>query len=488
MRLRSLTGICVLVIAVCFLVLATMPMLRRSLSEEIGLGPRIAGLDLAAEAEKRPKDPAIWIAALGLSSAGSDLKHVYQKAAQLNPRSAAPHFLFAAQMSVGTRPYREEINALNPPDIPEHSIVHEEPRTEEELARLDEARAALKKAAAFDPDNASVCYLDALLALGQHRDADATSSLRAALSRSRWDVYTREVARGAASVSPTAARVLRPSSASLGFIILARIVSGMAVIAERDGDYAGAILLRESGMRLGRHMLEQGYDMVEGAAGATVWTIASFAPSDGDDFAAAIRKRAQYYRDHGRPDLAGEVESFGPKGYKWAADSRALRHTLTHNVAALAAHEAPLATVGALVALLAVALLGLLLLALKRQVQAIRYPRWAWALLVSVCLAMAFLEGLLRRDYARMFYLMGLPLTLFVVLIVVAVHRRWARPGGAVGFVGHYLGTALAVLLPVCALLSLATLGLTIHSAQRSAAYARVIEQGEMDYYGLRVK
>jgi hypothetical protein len=161
---------------------------------------------------------------------------------------------------------------------------------------------------------------------------------------------------------------------------------------------------------------------------------------------------------------------------------------LAHNLVAAAAHEAPLATVGALVTVLAVALLAALLVVTKRLVQPVRYPRWAWALLVFACVGMAFLEGLLRREYARMFYMMGLPLSLSVVLIVVAVHRRWARPGGAVGFVGHYLGTVLAVLLPVCALLSLATLGLTVHTARESATYAKAIERGEMDHYGLRVR
>jgi len=485
MRLRSLTGICILVIVVCFLAIMTVPVLRRSLMEEMGLRP--AAVDLVAEAEQRPNDPGIWIAALAWSPDDSELIRVYQKAAELNPRSAAPHFLFAAQISEGAIGYREEINALNPPDFPKNSVIHEEPRTERQLGRLGEARAALQKAAALDADNAAICYLDALLAFGEHKDADAVSLLRRAMSEPKWDIYGREAVRGASSASTTTTRALSPTS-MLRFITLARIVSGMAVIAERNGDHERAILLRESGMRLGRQMLQQGYEMVEGVIGATVWTITAFAPGDGEDFAHAVRRRAQYYRDHGRPDLAQEVESFGPKVYSWAARRRELRHALAHNLVMLAAHETPLATVAALVALLAVALLGVLLLALKRSVQPIRYPRWAWALLVFACVGMAFLEGLLRAEYARMFYLMALPLTLFVALIVVAVHRRSARPAGAVGFLGHYLGTALALLLPLCAVLSLLTLGLTVRSAQESATYAKVIERGEMDYYGLRMK
>jgi len=489
MCLRSLTGVCVLVIVVCFLAIVAVPVLRRSLIEETGLGP--AMVDLVAEAEQRPNDPGIWIAALAYAQPGSRgqdaVRPIYQKAVELSPRSAAPHFLFATGISEGAIGYREEINALNPPDLPKNSVIHEEPPTEEQLGRLGEARAALRKAAGLDPHNAAIYYLDALLAFAEHKDADAVSLLRRAMFEPKWETYGREVARGASSVSTITARRLS-SGCVLSFITLARMVSGMAVIAERNGDHQRAILLRESGMRLGRRMLQQGYDMTEGVLGATVWTIVGLAPGDGDDFAHAVRRRAQYYRDHGRPDLAQEVESFGPKVYKWVADNREWRHALAHNLVAAAAHEAPLATVAALVTLLAVALLSGLLVAIKRSVQPIRYPRWAWALLVFACVGMAFLEGLLRAEYAWVFYMMGLPLSLFVVLVVVAVHRRSARPGGAVGFVGHYLGTALAVLLPVCALLSLATLGLTVHTARESATYAKVIERGEMDYYGLRVR
>ncbi len=490
MRVRSLTGICVLVIVVCLLAIVAVPVLRRSLMEETGLGPTM--VDLVAEAEKRPNDPGIWIAALTCAGPGSPgvdaLRPAYQKAVELNPRSAAPHFLFAAQISEGEIGYREEINALNPPDIPQRSVIREEPPTEEQLGRLGEARAALRKAAALDPGNAAIYYLDALLAFGQHEDAEAVSLLRRAMSEPKWETYGREVVRGASSVPITGARTLFPSLAFLDFVTLARIVSGMAVIAERKGDHQQAILLRESGMRLGRQMLQQGYTMIEGIYGVIVWTTVGIEPCDGDDFAQAVRRRAQYYRDHGRPDLAQEVESFGPKVYKWAADNREWRHALAHNLVALSAREAPLATVGALVTLLAVAFPAALLVATKRLVRPICYPRWAWALLVFACVGVGFLEGLLRREYGRMFYMMGLPLTLFVVLIVVAVHRRSVRPGGAVGFVGHYLGTALAVLLPVCALLSLATVGLTVRSTQESATHAKVIERGEMDYYGLRVK
>jgi hypothetical protein len=59
------------------------------------------------------------------------------------------------------------------------------------------------------------------------------------------------------------------------------------------------------------------------------------------------------------------------------------------------------------------------------------------------------------------------------------------------GPVGHYVGTLLAVLLPLAALLSLAVLALAVPSAQRrkraTAINQAVIYRGEIAYYGLKL-
>jgi hypothetical protein len=130
-----------------------------------------------------------------------------------------------------------------------------------------------------------------------------------------------------------------------------------------------------------------------------------------------------------------------------------------------------------------------LLVVARRAIYPIKYPRWAWVLVGVAFLALILVEGYLREYSRQPFAVIALPALLAAMLVTTAIHRGTHREERPAGFIGHYLGTAIAVLLPLGALLCLVTFGLDTAAAVKLGKLAdkALVYQGQMAYYHLRV-
>jgi hypothetical protein len=522
-RLRSLNTISLFVIVACTGLLAGIPAVRLNL---LPAGhPPFHPIDFVEEAERRGDDADAWLAALAShrlwGAPADDLPHIYERAATALPDSAAPHVLYASWLVRAIPRSLSEAPISGSGSVPSEQM----PLTPSQREALIGAQTALQRAAALDPENAAIDYLRAYLALADRRNSSALDRLRAAMGKRRWELYHRDAAIAAYKVSRD---LLPPLEASYAFQMtmdplfslshFARSLSSMAALADSQGDHSRAIFLRESIMHLSRLMLGQGYTAVEGIMGAIIWsTVTEFDLSDeeteeidsrvtqsasgGPGQLQSARNRAvkeagqakcaEYLRRHGRPELAAAVLSF-TKQVESISWGQALHRDLGFDALLVGLSQAGGMVVAALVALLACGLAALLLRWMDRSVEPICYPRWAWVLLLSACCGLVLLEGFLRLAYAEYLVVLGLPLVLLIVLVVVTVHRWAASERQPVGFIGHYLGTLLALLLPLTALFCLiaATLAIPValHGRRLSQANQTIISEGELAYYGLALE
>jgi hypothetical protein len=550
MRIRSLSTISLVVLILTYGVVRAVPPLHEAARAWLRKG--VGETDFLALAERRPNDEAAWLAACWAASATeqvapADRERAYARAIALAPRSAAPHWFYAIQLVSGIPLRRAERDAIYESRSAASSETSGQLDSGQKAA-LARADAALQRAGQLDPTNAAVDYVRTYLALADHNDAAAMALLRSALGKQKWDQYGRTAAIAGfetlrrvvplTEASTYAADYIAPDVVSIMIEIrVAEVVADMSILAARGGDDARAIFLRQSVGHMGRLMTENEDQIMDAGLGLTAWAIGSRrdpkqpVPSDARDPndpgheihpGAAI---ASYLRQHGRPDLAAEYLSFGKqlrptqKRLKQATDPKERRGKQDANLAIILGHLSR-AQMSALPLLLLCGIAALLLRAFHRPVRPIEWPPWGWLVVMAACLAVVFVVGLIwpggspcdkafREMWARMgwdprdlgpglgerpwghyFMLIGLPAMLVSALIVVLLHRRRSRDLHA-GPVGHYVGTLLAVLLPLAALLSLAVLALAVPSAQRrktgAAISQAVIYRGEIAYYGIKL-
>ncbi len=482
-----------------------------------------------------------------------DRARARERLIELRPESAAPYLLDGVR---GVPLERAEIDAWIGDSLPGHTPTEERPLTASERDRLEVLWQGLQRARELDPGNAAIDYLLAYLALADHRDEEADDILRTALRKEGWELYHQQTAIAAYAVAlrrgpPELAAVaaLSPRFAPhLDFIHLSRVLAGMAMLAAQRGDHAEAVFLYESALRLGQQMVRGSHDIQGVMMGLIAWSnVAGRAPSmSGEGSEETGRPRGEdassdespptgeerfshtkscqalvsYLRAHGASDLADEVLDFSRTADEaqrdiiaWIAMDRAA--IMRADAPMYRVEQSKIAVAGGLGAVVLCGLVWLVLGLLGRPVAPVRWSRLGWAGLVMLPLFAvirigfsgdpgvhtinrppvdAFLDfrGWTVSPLGESFLLVGLPLILGGVLLVVAAVRRRHPGRHSVGPVGNYVGTAIAVLLPLAALLCLLLLGTTVAAARGVGMeirdYEAIIEQGELAYYGIEIK
>ena len=490
MRVRSVNTGSLLVILVCFgLVVAVAP-LREGVVGALGAAEESP--DLFALAEQRGDDANAWVAALAQTYGTTMVteeqqERAYLRATELLGRSPAPHFLYAGRMMYLLPLAREEINALGPPDLPENSRIRARALAPAHIARIAKARAALERAGELDPGNAAVDYLLAALTLGEHKDEEAMGILAGALRKPGWSLYQKEAAKATYALSPEAAMGL-VSRSNLSLVQFARVLTGMAVMAERKADHQRAVFLREGAMRLGQQMLRQGFDQIDGLYGVIAWHVATAPPNPTDDAGADRQRLARYLRDHGRPELAEDMLSFSEKADGFAYRVPSVRHHELLERVSGALQGLVVWTVSVLIALLLFALLGLALTVGRREVRPVGIPWWASALLLLAWLPLLFASVVVGHPTGLGSVAVGLAAALLVALLAVVIRRSRDAEARRAGAAAQYVGTVTSLLLVVAAALSILALATSAYQASQIRVDRQMVERGEIESYGLRVQ
>jgi hypothetical protein len=556
MRLKSVSTISLIVIVACGVWLVAVPTLRESIRQSrmpvraTPLQPR-----LEQQIKQRPHDAQAWFAFAIVSEAPESKRSpdmaAFQRVFDLKPKWAAPYLALGGRLtSQVPEVWRSELAAFNP-DFAAQAKRQRTPLTAKQRETIRRARQVLDKARSLDPANAAPDYLLAFLALMEHRDHDALALLRAGLARNHWSLGQREAriavyrigARSLPAVqafSFTVTALHNPSDLYPRLRELGRIVTGMAVLAERRGDVEGAVFLRRSMLHLGRLMIEQGYTTSDVLVGTAMWNIAAserLTPAEeaavltfvarqkrtahltethlgSRAIAAAKREKvARYMREHERADLAEYIISYGSKLTAWVDRMRETLHE--HWSDPWYRWGYTVLAFGGVASAGGVAVIGLLLCAASRLLLGrrggwpppITWARWKWALVVVACLAVPF--GAMTWATARYdnpepyapsvstamsFGTFGLVagvllLAIASVMIVWRARRRVARHERP-GFGRQYAATLTAALLPTTAVLLLAAVGLSYSVISQSRRFTRdqqvMIYQGELQYLGLK--
>jgi len=524
--------------------------------------------DYLAVAEERPDDATAWLAALSHAThyqlSASELARIYHHASELDPRSPVPHLLFAVRVMPGSLLRREGMEALKG-QPGGYDWLNEQPLTAQERQDLAGAEKALGRASELDPGNAAVDYLHAYAALVDHRDEDAFAHLRRAFGKHSWNTYRRDARIAVYRTGLKFLPMLEASSigvrttaiTGIRFLELPQLLIGMAILAQRAGDHSSAICLRQSVMHQAQLMLSNAYDIFDVKTAVLAWIFATRPASTEPDAGTAHHiaggsgsgsasqdpgivsaqatwprdavKIAEYFREHGREDLAEEVASWTSAmqaGYErtdlYRERSQALaskRALLFRSLAWLA-----VALVGSLLLLVVCGFAAAALWFLRHPVRQISWLRWGWLLIVFACLGAVAATGLVwsgeplllrsspawqrlqelaqllgaesppvpwsLRPWGGYFVVIGLPLLAVTTLMGVLLHRRRHPEARGVGPLRQWLGTLLPLLVPLTALLSIGTLALAISSsvaARRQAEINRmIIYQGEVGYYEQR--
>ena len=548
MRIRSLNMISLVVVMVSCGLVRAVPSVHEAVRASLRRDATERGfLPLA---ERRPNDEAAWLTACraipGTGKARTaSLDRAYARAIVLAPTSAAPHWFYAIQL-MHDIPFERDEQDVVYPRYPRGSHRSTQLNIEQKAA-AGKADLALRRAGQLDPQNAAVDYFGAYLALADRKDAAAMALLRSGLGKQRWNEYGRAAAVATLEtlrpVLPVAAAsTYAANSASNGWAStmewdLARVLAGMSILAARQHDDDRAIFLRESADHLGRLMIRNAYQVLDAETGVIVWAfggawdprqpVPSVArdPTDATSQLYPGAAVAVYLRQHGRAALAREYESFGkqlrPIGIKLdrVKDLRRKQGARERDLATILGHLS-LAEIPTLGLLLLSGMTALLLRVFRRPVRPIEWSLWGWLFVVSACLALVFVVGLIwpgesaflkssremaaqmglntrdvrpslgDRPWGYYFAVVGLPAILVSTWIAVLVHRRRHRDV-KVRPVGHYLGTLLCLLLLLAAVLSLAVFAVGVPAAQETRRHARteqaVIYRGEIAYYGLRL-
>jgi len=541
MRLKSITAISMIVVAVSLAYLGLCPPAR----DRVQSAARAMDFpaDLRAQARARPDDPQVWLALAAASVHGPGPAgglEPFKRLFKLRPRWAAPYLVLGAAMARRvplTRP--KELAVLRLP-------VHEKSRrlTAHERDALRRAQEALRKAMVLDPDDAAPDYLLAYLALAERRDQDAYALLASGLRKPDWSIGEREVSIAAYRVAAREMPALEAgmeASAAWDWLIgepvrqVARVTMGMARLARQRGDDERAIRLSSSVMHLGEIMMAGGYTLIEVLVGKAVWAIGYSQlltreertaaigllrqPKRGESAAKyrqwtqargrLIRARvAAYLREHGHDNLAKRLLALGDETERWSRDLRPKfepHMDRTSNLFMLTAvlRQALIGASGSSGLLIVCGLAYLILVSLHRRPVPITWARWKWALLVLSCAGIAFLVSLGTNRWrvwasddgslacwGGTLATIGLPLLLLAGLAVIWRVRRRVPREQRPGFGRQYVGTLMALLLPVTALALLGCAAVsvpTIKVAKRMTREHKVaIYQGELASLGLK--
>jgi len=561
-RFVSISWLSLLVIVAAAAVLAMLPPVRLlveavRMGEDTPLGVR--SIHLAQEAAKHPDDAQAWLA-LAMTggqipgSGPTDLKAL-QRVVKLRPTWAAAQIILGnALLSRTPYVWRRELAALDP-RFAEQERWQKKPLTAEQRATLAGAREALQKARSLDPDNAAPDYLLAYIALEEHRDDDALALLRDGSGKNHWSVGAREASIAVYETAyETAARRASPLHAhtaamyglwakgvGLGARLreLARVVTGMATLAQQKGDPERAIFLRESVMHLGQVMMTDAYTTVDVFVGMSVWRIAASEsltpgeqaaavaglptpkPKEGAELTgrrkdalarAKVAKFAAYLRAHGRADLAQRVASYGDELVAWRKELSKATSSAWFGPGSLAwalmASVLPIVTAGVALGWMMVSGLAYLILwALERRPIPIVWARWKWALVGLGCfgawapVALGPGGGRLSSPFSPWeppavapwgvtCVEAGLPLLVVSALVITWRVRRRQEASARPGFFRQYVGTLTAVLLPVTAVVMVTAAAAAVPAAREvERAMGRLemmVYDSELAYYGLQ--
>jgi hypothetical protein len=557
-RFVSISWLSLLVIVASAAVLAVLPPVRLlveavRMGEDAPLGVR--SMHLAQEVAKHPDDAQAWLAlavAAGYPpGSGPPNIKAFERAIELKPEWPAPYLALGARLvRGGPGVYRPELAALGP-RFAEQERWQKKSLTAERRATLARAWEALQRARSLDPDNAAPDYLLAYIALQEHRDDDALALLRDGSGKNHWSVGAREAS---IAVYETAARRASPlhgamftmmtlaaplSDANPQLRELARIATGMAVLAQQKGDPERAIFLRQSVMHLGEGMATDAYTALDAVVGISLWDIGggerltpaeaataqaglpAWKPDEGEQLAerrrdaftrARVAKCAAYLRAHGRADLAEQVVSYSDELLAWLKGlTKAVRSPWFGPgslVWALGACAAPIATAGLGLAWIgACGLAYLVLWALKRRPVPVVWARWKWGLVGLGCFGASALVALgpgggrlsspfspweppAVAPWAVTCVIAGLPLLVVSALVITWRVRRRQEASARPGFVRQYVGTLTAVLLPVIALVMVTAAAGAVPAArevERAMGHLNLmIYKSELAYYGLQ--
>ena len=492
MRLWSISTISSLVLLAGLAALAGIPELRHTILGAVR--PELYNVDFRDLAQEHPDDADAWLAALPEEWYREvplrEREPFYQRACELAPDSAAPHFIYAGLALggiTGIALRREEENALYPDDYPLHLKIHERYLRQSERDRLTRARDALERAAELDPENAAIDALRITIALIEHEDAHAFELLRSTLPKRKWSLYRTEFSQAAYEAArrslPPDAAVL---TAALGhpdtlfgthFLRLASVLTGFATLAEQRGDHEEAISLRRSVMHLGLLMLSGEATISDGYTGWLVCHYATTVPltdaerevaeaeaglararlngkSPALARSAAVRKAecaklAAYLREHGEDGLARDMLALAEAREKW--NEQAGLAVWQSNVPIdrwlaldFTMQQASHALGACLAVLLACGLAALILCWRGRPPRTIPWPRIGWVLIVWGCLATVYLAGILGPGGRR------LSLTSRVPGKLMPEHWLWPAWGdyfAVIGLPALLVSVALIVLL-----------------------------------------
>ena len=545
MQIRSLNMVCLMTAILGYGLVRAVPALREAAQTSLRKG---AGeTDFVALAD-RLNDEAAWLVACRAVPAGgqvaaADIEHAYARAIAFAPASAAPHWFYAIHLMHDIPFNRTERDILYAGRAAGSNETGRLSR--EQKAAAAKADAALDRAGQLDRDNAAIDYLRAYLALAEHRDVAAMMLVRSGLGKPQWNEYGRAAAIAtfatlrqvlpATDAATYAANTATHPRTSILEIKLARVLTGMSILAARRRDDEQAIFLRESVDHMGRLRIDNAYQLRDAMTGILLWLIGSAWDSeqplpsearDPGDPANEIYPGAAiaiYLRQHGRADLAREYESFGKQPgpaylrLRQVEDLKRGQEGRDRNLTTALGHLW-IAQLPTLSLLLLFGMAALLVRLSRCSVQSVEWSPISRLVVIAACLAVVFAVGLIwpgqspirealgevapnmgvsagdirpglsDRPWGYYFVIVGLPAILLSTWTVLLSHQRRSRESDSCR-VGQYVGTVLGLLLPLAAALSLSVLALAIPAArranERAAMHQTVIYEGEVAYYGV---
>ncbi len=534
MRLRSITRISLMAIGASLAALLAVPYLR--VMALTAFRPALYDPHFDEWAMDRPDDYRAWLAALAAEPEPD--AEAYRHAAGLAPEDPAPHMIYALKQLPEVPLNREEMEAF----ITDVAIT-EKPLTPSQRAALETAQQALDRVAELDPDNVAADFLRAYLAFAAHDDERARAFLRQSLAKTRFTLYTRAVQTSAHKTAEShlppfyaavVAQLVAPVESFGEFRQMARVLLGMSLIAEREGDHDRAILLRESLLHMGERMWRDSDALIDALVGEALWGVAASKrltdaerraatkgiakpeaetiPDTHDPYWEALRtaereKLTRYLRQHGRDDLADSIIRTARLRKEWSAAARASTGDSMGEWMTWKQYPEGIRVSGEAAGLLLglaglLALTGLVMRSRGAPPEAVERLSWGWVVVLVVCgmigaVTAVGISGLVSSGDEPS-AIAGVAVVCVAVLVavlgiaaaaVVRAYRRREHQRARAGFVRQYVGTSLAFLLLLTSLVCLLLLGVTAAAAYYASTMTRrvvgEIYQGEMHYRGL---
>jgi|GEM_PF-4033085 len=251
--------------------------------------PLPAAAKIARHISRHPKNDYLYLAQAELESRRVGPKKPWQEKSPARLRDLVAEFPDspAANLHLGLR-----LLAASGPGQrveiwgSEKSYYAFPPRTSKQKENLTEAERFLRVAAQHDPANAAPQYLLVYALFQQGKDAEAEQSLREAIRKTHWSLYSREIRRttfelfeagGMAAVNiPLYVSLLQGQSLNEPPLRdLARLLAGLGEKRRQGGDTAGALLYYQAAANLGHVLLEGADTIADGLAAAGIISLTS---------------------------------------------------------------------------------------------------------------------------------------------------------------------------------------------------------------------